>query len=82
MKASLAERVIAICAVVLAAVAFLCLVVVFVSPYLGVKFGTPPAWYWDVLLAVGYYGIPIAFGLIVVVIVLRMLANRRANRDA
>ena len=81
LKASLVERTLAITAVTLAAVAFVCLVVVFAAPMLGVEFGTPPAWYWDVLLAVGYYGIPIAFALVVVVIILRTIANRRANRE-
>lgn len=82
LKASLAERILAITAVTLAAVAFICLVVVFAAPYFGVEFGNPPAWYWDAMLAIGYYGIPIAFLLVVVVIILRMVANRRANRDA
>ena len=82
LKASLAERALAITAVALAAVAFICLVVVFAAPYFGIEFGTPPAWYWDVMLAIGYYGIPVAFLLVVVVIVLRMITSRRANRDA
>ncbi len=81
LKASLVERTLAITAVTLAAVAFVCLVVVFAAPMFGVEFGTPPAWYWDVLLAVGYYGIPIAFALVVLVIILRTIANRRANRE-
>ena len=75
-----AERALALAAIVIAAIAFLCLLVVFVAPLVGLQYGEPPAWYWDALMAIGYYGFPVAFLCVVALLVLRMISNRRANR--
>ncbi|RRJ87476.1 hypothetical protein EG850_04020 [Gulosibacter macacae] len=76
------ERILAISSVVIAVLALVSLIVLLLVPAFGFEFGNPPAWYWDALLAVAYYGFPVAFILVVTLIVMRMVANRRANRAA
>lgn len=77
---SRAERILAFTAIGVAAVALLSLAVVVLAPAFGVEFGTPPAWYWDVLFALGYYGILAAFLLVAALLTVRTVSNRRANR--
>lgn len=75
-----AERILAFTAITVAAIALLSIAIVFIAPLVGVEYGEPPAWYWDALMAVGYYGFPIAFLAVVALLLVRMLSNRRANR--
>ncbi|NLT25468.1 MAG: hypothetical protein GXX90_02225 [Microbacteriaceae bacterium] len=74
------ERVLAYTAITVAALALISLAIVFIAPLVGAEYGDPPAWYWDALMAVGYYGFGIAFLSVVALLLVRMLSNRRANR--
>ena len=78
--ASPAERFVAITAVVVAAVALVSLLGILIAGMLGAAVGGDPRWVWDTLIAFVYYGFPLAFLLIVVLVVMRMIANRRADR--
>lgn len=81
-QASAAERGIAIGAVAIAVVSLLALLTILIAGMLGAQVGGDPVWFWDALIAIVYYGFPLAFLLVVVLIVWRMIANRRADRSA
>lgn len=80
--ASPAERTIAIAAIVIAIASMLSLLGILIAGMLGANVGGEPRWIWDSLIAIAYYGFPLAFLFVVTLIVIRMIANRRANRSA
>lgn len=77
---SRAERVVAFMAVGIAIVAFVCLLTVLSAPLFGVPGESMTAPGWQFAFLVAYFGFPLAFVLIIALIITRVVQNRRAAR--
>lgn len=73
-----AEGILATVTVVLAIVSFVCLVAVLIAAVAGVNFSTDVPVLWDVAVAVAWWGLPLSLVGLAGVIVVRILANRKA----
>lgn len=72
------EKVLSYLAASLAGISFVALLALLVAPMLGVDFGTNTLM-WGIIAAVPNYGFPLAFLLIVAIIILSVVRNRRAR---
>lgn len=73
------ERIVAFVAIGLAIVAFCCLVAVLAAPALGVAAGALTSSGWQTVFLVAYFGFPVAFVLMLGLIIARIVQNRRAR---
>ncbi|WP_424463082.1 hypothetical protein [Pseudoclavibacter helvolus] len=72
------ERILAFMALGIAAISFIALLVLLATPLLGIEVdATNPIW--PTLLFVTYLGFPVAFLLILSLIIWRIVANRRSR---
>lgn len=73
------ERTIAFMAIGIAIVAFICLLVVLTAPLLGVPGESMVAPGWQITFLVAYFGFPVAFLLMIALIITRLVQNRRSR---
>ena len=78
---SRAERLLAFMAIGIAFVSFVGLIVVLAAPLVGVDPESMTAPGWQTVFMVAYFGLPTAFLLMMTLLVVRFVANRRANRE-
>lgn len=76
------ERVVAFLAIGLAIVAFIALMAVLSAPLFGVAAEAMAEPVWQATFFVAYFGFPLAFVLIIGLILARILQNRRARQRA
>ncbi|MDJ1372050.1 hypothetical protein C7K25_11835 [Gulosibacter molinativorax] len=72
------ERILAYLTVGIAAISFVALFTVLLAPLFGVDFATSTSWVWPACVLIAYWGFPVAFVLLVIFVIWRVIANRRA----
>lgn len=77
--ATTVEQVLAYSAAILAVLAFVAMITLLLAPLFGVDFAVGPTVLWSVVMAVAYYGFPLAFACLVALLITHVLLNRRAT---
>lgn len=75
------ERLLAYLTVGIAAVSFVALFTVLLAPLFGVDFAESDSWLWPTCVFIAYWGFPLALILLIVFVIWRVFANRRAQQD-
>ncbi|KAB1660371.1 hypothetical protein F8O01_03345 [Pseudoclavibacter chungangensis] len=75
------ERIIAFMALGIAVIAFVALIVVVGAPLAGVPGDAMTTPLWQTLFLVAYFGLPIAFVLMLTLVIIRIVSNRRHRTD-
>jgi len=75
------ERAISVIAIAIAVLSLACLVVVLASPVLGVPAASLAEPGYRAVFLTGYFGLPLAFLLLIALVVMRIRSDRRARRD-
>lgn len=73
------ERLLAYLTVGIATVSFIALFAVLLAPLFGVDFAQNDSWIWPACVFVAYWGFPLALILLVIFVIWRVIANRRAQ---
>ncbi|SJM71728.1 hypothetical protein [Gulosibacter sp. 10] len=77
----LVERILAYLATGIAILAFIGLLTVLLAPLFGVDYATSHLWVWNASMFVAYWGFPVALILVVALLLIRVISNRRAGRE-
>ena len=80
-QASLTERALAYLTVGIAAISFVALMTVLLAPLFGVDFAVNQSWLWPTCVFIAYWGFPTALVLLIVFVIWRVIANRRAQKN-
>lgn len=75
------ERALSYAAAAIAISSFVSMMALLIAPLMGVDFASAPAGLWPVVMTVAYYGFPIAFVCVVVLIISNVVNNRRSNNN-
>lgn len=72
-----AELALTYAAAITAGLAFIAMVTLLIAPLLGVDFAVGPTALWPVIMAVAYYGFPLALICVVALLIIHVSLNRR-----
>ncbi|MFD2674360.1 hypothetical protein [Gulosibacter bifidus] len=75
--ASVVERTLAYGAAVFAISAFIAMMTLLIAPLTGVDFGVGAPTFWAIVMAVAYYGFPLALLCVVALVITRVWSNRK-----
>lgn len=81
IEATFAERLLAYLTVGIAGLSFLALFTVLLAPLFGVDFAVSDFWLWPTCVFIAYWGFPLALILLIVFVIWRVIANRRAQKN-
>lgn len=75
------ERTLSYAAAIIAITSFLAMMALLIAPLVGVDFSNAPTGLWSVVMTIAYYGFPLAFICVVVLIISNVMRNRRRNNE-